>query len=65
MTASQNVLQQPQMELATTSVTGVDVNRDSLPNILQQPQIDLATTTVTGVEMNRDGLPKRPAATAD
>ena len=40
----------------TTTVTGVDMNRDGLPNVLQ-PQIDLVTTTVTGVDMNRDSLP--------
>ena len=43
--------------LGTTTVTGVDTNRDGFPNVLQQPQIDLVTTTVTGVDVNRDSLP--------
>ena len=48
----------PQSVLApTTTVTGVDMNRDGLPNVLQQPQIDPATTTVTGVNVSRDSLP--------
>ena len=57
MTAFPNVLQQPQIDLAMTTVAGVDMNRDGLPDVLQQPQIDLATTTVTVVDINRDGLP--------
>ena len=54
----------------TMTVTGVDMNRDSIPDVLQQPQVGYgapvqhgtfvsygSTMTVTGVDMNRDGIP--------
>ena len=37
-----NVLQQPQIDRATATVTVLEMNRDGLPDVLQQLQCGLA-----------------------